>query len=86
MNMIYYPDKELSLDEAMVLWRGRLLIRQYIKGKCHKYGVKFYMLLEPNGLNLKFPIYSGKTDQILSGKDHAIKVVTMESFLIRWKI
>lgn len=31
MNDIYYPSKELSLDESMVLWRGRLVFRQYIK-------------------------------------------------------
>lgn len=34
MNSIYYPSKNLSLDESMVLWRGRLIFRQYIhKGK-----------------------------------------------------
>ncbi|GBP14322.1 PiggyBac transposable element-derived protein 4 [Eumeta japonica] len=27
----YYPGRQLSLDESMVLWRGRLLFRQYIK-------------------------------------------------------
>lgn len=74
MSNIYYPGKELSLDEAMVLWRGRLLIRQYIKGKRHKFGIKFYTLSEPNGLNLKFVIYSGKDDKF-GGKDHTMKVV-----------
>jgi hypothetical protein len=33
-----------------VLWRGRLIFRQYIKNKKHKYGVKMYMLAEPWGL------------------------------------
>lgn len=27
MNSIYYPKKELLLDESMVLWRGRLFFR-----------------------------------------------------------
>ncbi|KAG8314113.1 hypothetical protein J6590_099813 [Homalodisca vitripennis] len=27
MDEVYYPCKELSLDEAMVLWRGRLVFR-----------------------------------------------------------
>lgn len=39
MNTIYYPQKELSLDESMVLWRGRLQFRQYIQNKRHKYGI-----------------------------------------------
>lgn len=74
MLLIYGPDRELSLDEAMVLWRGRLLIRQYIKGKRHKYGIKFYTLAEPNGLTLKITIYAGK-NHYLGGKDHTSKVV-----------
>ena len=34
---LYTPD--LSLDESMVLWRGRLVFREYIKGRKHKYGI-----------------------------------------------
>lgn len=42
VKSLYYSEKELSLDEVMVLWRGHLQFRQYIKGKRHKYGVKLY--------------------------------------------
>ncbi|KAJ8965243.1 hypothetical protein NQ314_004255 [Rhamnusium bicolor] len=41
---IYYPSKNLSLDESMLLWRGRLLFKQYIKNKKHKFGIKIYIL------------------------------------------
>lgn len=27
MDEIYYPGKELSVDESMMLWRGRLIFR-----------------------------------------------------------
>lgn len=74
MNTIYYPGKNLSLDESMVLWRGRLLFRQYIKNKRHKYGVKFYILAEPDGLPLKIAIYTGQLDE-LGGSGHTQKVV-----------
>lgn len=43
MNQIYYPGKNLSLDESMMLWKGRLVFRQYIQNKRHKYGLKLYM-------------------------------------------
>ena len=33
MPEIYTPYKELSLDESMMLSRGRLVFRQYIKNK-----------------------------------------------------
>ena len=40
MDEVYYPGHELSVDECMVLWRGRLTFRQYIKNKKNKYGIK----------------------------------------------
>ena len=49
MDNIYYPSKELSIDESMILWRGRLIFRQFMKDKRHKYGVKLYQLTEPKG-------------------------------------
>ena len=33
MREIYVPDKDLSLDESVIFWRGRLIFRQYIKNK-----------------------------------------------------
>lgn len=58
----------------MVLWRGKLVFSQYIKGKQHKFGIKLYSLTEPFGLTFHFMIYSGK-DNVLSGKAHSAKVV-----------
>lgn len=74
MKTIYYPCRELSIDEGMVLWRGRLHFRQYIQGKRHKYGIKIYSLCEPDGLCVRFTVYSGKGGE-LGGKGHASKVV-----------
>lgn len=75
MKQIYYPSKELSLDESMLLWRGRLYFRQYIQNKKHKYGIKFYVLTQPDGLVLKTRIYCGSSDRIVGGKGHVDKVV-----------
>ena len=36
---VYKPAQELSLDEAMIPWRGRLRIRTYNLGKLIKYGI-----------------------------------------------
>lgn len=74
MALIYYPNRELSIDESMVLWRGRLHFRQYIKGKRHKFGVKLYSLNEPDGLTFNFKIYSGGKDDT-AGVGHTEKVV-----------
>lgn len=74
MESIYYPTKHLSLDESMVLWRGRLIFRQYIKNKRHKYGIKLYILAEPNGTILKVHVYTSTLDET-AGKGHTEKIV-----------
>ncbi|CAH2090624.1 unnamed protein product [Euphydryas editha] len=71
---IYCPGKQLSLDESMVLWRGRLLFRQYIKNKRHKYGIKLYVLAEPDGTVLKSQVFAGANDET-PGKGHGSKIV-----------
>ncbi|KAF0750671.1 piggyBac transposable element-derived protein 4-like [Aphis craccivora] len=70
MNEIYEPSKNLSLDESIVLWHGRLVFRQYIKNKRHKYGVKLYMLTEPTGLVQKVLIYSGQGTDVSLSQSH----------------
>jgi hypothetical protein len=43
---VYCPKQELSLDEAMIPWRGRLKFRTYIPGKITKYGLLVRMVCE----------------------------------------
>lgn len=66
--------KNICIDEGMVLWRGRLYFRQYIKGKRHKYGIKLYSLCDPHGLILRFFMYCGVLDDY-GGHGHAANVV-----------
>ncbi|XP_022823950.1 piggyBac transposable element-derived protein 4-like [Spodoptera litura] len=70
-----YPERELTIDESMVLFRGRLAIRQYIKNKRHKYGIKLYILADPKGLVHRIHMYRGSADSEVSGTGHAKKVV-----------
>lgn len=58
-NDAYKPGKRLSLDESLLLHRGRLLFRQYIKTKAAKYGIKFYELTTSDGYVLNITIYKG---------------------------
>lgn len=74
MNTIYYPKKELLFDEFIVLWRGHLQFRQYIQNKRHKYGIKLYMLTEPQSLIIKLSVYVGVLDD-LGRKVHIANVV-----------
>ena len=82
MDNIYCPNKNISIDESMML-EGRLVFRQYVKNKRHKYGIKFYELCESDGIVLKVKIYSGETtlDKHLLGQTGAIVLDLTEKFL-----
>ena len=41
---VYRPGEDLAVDESLVLFRGRLLFKQYIKSKRARFGIKFYEL------------------------------------------
>jgi len=78
----YSPSKNLSLDESMMLWRGRLIFRQYIKNKRHKYGIKFYELCTPDGYVLSAEIYKGKNiENTSSSKVNDLVIRLMKPFL-----
>ena len=58
----YNPHQNVSIDEAMVAFRGRLGFRQYIPSKPTKYGIKVWMRADPhNGYCQDFQVYTGKT-------------------------
>ena len=54
--LVDHFNSRMSLDESMVLWQGRLMFRQYIKNKKHKYGVKYFELCQHDGLILRCSI------------------------------
>lgn len=49
MQNIYQPTREITIDESLMLWRGRLSYRQYMKSKASGYGLKFYNLADNTG-------------------------------------
>lgn len=54
MCSIYYPSKNIAIDESLILWKGRLSFRQYLKGKRHRYGIKLFILADVHGIIQKF--------------------------------
>ena len=58
---VYSPKQELSLDEAMISWQGRLKFRTYNPRKITKYGVLVRMLCEAvSGYICNMEIYSAE--------------------------
>jgi hypothetical protein len=68
---LYLPNQNITIDESLTLWKGRLSFRQYIPLKAAKFGIKTYELCESSsGYVWSFLVYTGKD------MDLTTKVVT----------
>ena len=56
---VFLPGKDVSIDESLVLFKGRLSFQQYIKSKRARFGIKLYQLCTSNGIHLDFIVYHG---------------------------
>lgn len=56
---VYEPGPWLCVDESLVLFKGRLAFKQYIRTKRAKFGIKFYKLCTHDGILLNFIVYTG---------------------------
>lgn len=75
---LYIPGEDVCIDETMVPWRGRLLFRQYIPSKRHKYGIKLYKLCLPHGYTHRLKVYAGKENEPVPCNSTASEKVVME--------
>lgn len=60
---VFTPGRTFCIDESVVPFQGRLLFKQYIPNKTHKYGVKLFKLCSDNGYTWNIRIYGGKERQ-----------------------
>ncbi|KAM3872246.1 piggyBac transposable element-derived protein 4-like [Diretmus argenteus] len=71
---IYHPKQHISVDERMVATKARLSIKQYMKAKPTKWGIKFFVLADVNGYTIDYRLYTGKS-KFTSGKGLSYDVV-----------
>ena len=64
----YTPDKNLSIDEQLLLWKGRLGFKQYIPNKGSRFGLKIFSLCELSGYLWNSFVYLGK-EAIMSNEE-----------------
>ena len=61
----YIPSRNISIDESLLLWKGRLNWKMYIPTKRVRFGMECFMLCESEtGYVWNFIIYTGKGTQI----------------------
>lgn len=56
------PLCNVCIDETLVPFRERKIMRQYIKSKSHSYGLKLFKFCSGLGCTHKILLYSGKSD------------------------
>ena len=58
---LYHPSRECAIDEAMVPYKGRSSLKQYMPNKPVKRGLKVWMRSDSNkGYVSQFQVYVGK--------------------------
>ena len=79
----YRPAQDLSVDEAMIGFKGRLSFRQYMPAKPTKWGVKVWELCESkSGYCLNFDVYTGRVEgrQPEFGLGHGVVMNMMQPY------
>ncbi|KAJ8931061.1 hypothetical protein NQ314_016090 [Rhamnusium bicolor] len=66
-DLLYHGTRELSVDESIILFKGRSTIKQYNPMKPIKRGYKLWCIADQHGYIKKFDVYQGK-DEIAEEK------------------
>ena len=68
---VYSPGKDLCVDESLVLFKGRVAFKQFIRTKRARFGIKLFELCTSNGILLDFMTYHGRmSDELLTLPNH----------------
>ena len=55
----FRPFQKLVIDESLVLFHGRVVFRQYIPSKRHRFGIKFFVICDcETGYMLDLAVYT----------------------------
>jgi hypothetical protein len=65
---LYNPTEHLAVDEVIVLFKGRVIFRQYIPKKHKRFGIKIYKLCDSLGYTYDMTVYLGKQRQLATEK------------------
>lgn len=73
-----YPFEDLAINESHILWKGRLVFKQYIPSKRHRFGVKIFEICDAEtGYILDLIIYTGAYTNIQQNEEFENIVLTL---------
>ena len=63
LKSVYIPEENISTDEEWLLWKGKLLFKQYIALERAILGIKMFSLCETAGYLWNSYVYLGKVPE-----------------------
>lgn len=82
----YKPGKKVCIDESLVPFRGRIIFKQYIPNKRHRYGIKLFKLCAVGGYTSKVEIYAGKDTSRIGSVASSVVLRLMNGLLDHGRI
>jgi len=74
------PEQNISVDESLMLFKGRLLMKQCIPQKRARFGIKIFFVCEPKSGNAwDFFIYTGQGEERRGGESNSQKPISHAS-------
>lgn len=83
----FSPFRNLCIDESLLLFKGRLFLKQYIPSKRNRFGIKSFVLCDcSTGFVLDLIVYTGSTSEVQAfseelGKTGNIVATLMQPYL-----
>ena len=59
---VFTPGRDIAIDESLLLWKGRLVFKQYIPLKRARFGIKSFLLCDSTGYTYRFRVYAGRDE------------------------
>ena len=76
------PFQNLVVDESLILFKGRLIFKQYIPSKRHRFGMKLFMLCDcQTGIVLDIIVYTGTDIDIIRDDDLGVAGAVVKKLL-----
>jgi len=61
----YVPEKQVPVDEGMIVLKGQLIFKVYVPNKPHRYGIKASLVSEcSSGYICNMEMYIGKSQSV----------------------
>lgn len=88
-GQMFVPQRDLCIDESLLLWKAGLGFQQYIPSKRKKFGIKLLMLCDVlTGYVINVKVYTGSSTDITHtrglGVSGSVVLTLLEPYLGRW--